>query len=44
MKLKEKIHENYRDNFTEALARIYDLFQTADNFMIDIGLFDHHLT
>ena len=42
--LKEKLHENYRDNFNEALSRIYDLFQTSDNFMIDINLLDHHLT
>lgn len=33
--------EDHRDNFSEAIQRTLDLFQTPDNFLLDIGLFTH---
>lgn len=36
--LKARIHHDYRENIDQALSRIFDAFQTPDNYMIDIGL------
>jgi len=33
--------EDHRDNFNEAAGRTFDLFQTPDNFLEDISIFEH---
>ena len=40
-RLKEKIHEKYRENWDQALTRILDIYQSPDNFMVDINILEH---
>jgi hypothetical protein len=40
-----RLTEGHRENFNEANGRTLDLFQTPDNFLDDISIFDHpHVT
>ena len=35
------IGEDHRESFTEAAARTLDLYQSADNYLPDISIFEH---
>lgn len=38
--INKKILDKYRDNVNQAISRVMDLFQTADNFMNNFHLID----